>query len=64
MRTGSNMSKPHLIVDVALCQGCNNCLMACKDEHVGNEWPGYSRPQSKHGELWIQIPCNERGQIR
>jgi Fe-S-cluster-containing dehydrogenase component len=56
------MSKPHLIVDVALCQGCNNCLMACKDEHTGNEWPGYSRPQSNHGEGWVQIPCNERGQ--
>lgn len=51
-----------MIVDVALCQGCNNCFMACKDEHVGNDWPGYSRPQSQHGERWIDIPCNERGQ--
>jgi Fe-S-cluster-containing dehydrogenase component len=56
------MKKPHLIVDIALCQGCNNCFMACKDEHVGNDWPGYSRPQSNHGERWIDIPCNERGQ--
>ena len=56
------MKKPHLIVDVALCQGCNNCFLACKDEHVGNDWPGYSRPQSSLGERWIQIPCHERGQ--
>lgn len=52
----------HMVVDVALCQGCNNCFLACKDEHVGNEWPGYSRPQSLHGERWIEIPCRERGQ--
>jgi Fe-S-cluster-containing dehydrogenase component len=56
------MKKPHLIIDVALCQGCNNCFLACKDEHAGNDWPGYSRPQSSHGECWIQVPCHERGQ--
>ncbi len=56
------MKKWHLIVDVARCQGCNNCFMACKDEHVGNDWPGYSRPQSQHEERWIHLPCNERGQ--
>jgi Fe-S-cluster-containing dehydrogenase component len=57
------MKKPHLIIDVAFCQGCNNCFLACKDEHVGNDWPGYSRPQSRHGERWVEIPCNERGQF-
>jgi Fe-S-cluster-containing dehydrogenase component len=56
------MKKWHLIIDVARCQGCNNCFMACKDEHVGNDWPGYSRPQSHHEERWIDLPCNERGQ--
>ncbi len=56
------MKRPHLVVDVALCQGCNNCLLSCKDEHVGNDWPGYARPQSRHGEGWISLPCNERGQ--
>ena len=62
MRTGSTMSKPHLIVDVARCQGCNNCLLSCKDEHVDNEWPGYSLPQARHGRRWIDVPSNERGQ--
>jgi Fe-S-cluster-containing dehydrogenase component len=56
------MKKPHLTIDVALCQGCNNCFLACKDEHVGNDWPGYTRPQSDHGERWIEIPSRERGQ--
>jgi Fe-S-cluster-containing dehydrogenase component len=57
------MKNRHLVIDVALCQGCNNCFMACKDEHAGNEWPGYTRPQSRHGERWIEIPCRERGQF-
>ncbi|WP_211289551.1 hypothetical protein [Sporomusa silvacetica] len=34
------MKKWHLIIDVEKCEDCNNCHMACKDEHVGNEWPG------------------------
>lgn len=55
--------RPHLIVDVARCQGCNNCMLACKDEHVGNEWPGYTRAQGLHGERWVEIPCRERGQF-
>ncbi len=52
----------HLVVDVALCQGCNNCRLACKDEHVGNDWPGYFRPQPLHGMRWIEVPIRERGQ--
>jgi len=61
-RIGVVVKKPHLIIDVALCQGCNNCFLACKDEHVGNDWPGYTRPQALHGERWIHLPYNERGQ--
>jgi Fe-S-cluster-containing dehydrogenase component len=57
------MKQWHLVIDVARCQGCNNCLMACRDEHAGNEWPGYSRPQSYGGGKWIELPCNERGQF-
>ncbi len=55
--------KAHLIVDVARCQGCNNCMLACKDEHVGNDWPGYTSAQALHGERWIDIPCHERGRF-
>jgi len=51
-----------MIVDVARCQGCNNCLLSCKDEHVDNDWPGYALPQSRHGQRWIDVPCMERGQ--
>lgn len=56
------MSKWKLIIDVARCEGCNNCLLSCKDEHVGNDWPGYTQPQQLHGDHWIWIPKRERGE--
>ena len=56
------MSNWKLIIDVARCEGCNNCLLSCKDEHVGNDWPGYTGPQMLHGDHWIRIPKRERGE--
>lgn len=53
----------HLIVDVAKCEDCNNCLLACKDEHVGNDWPGYAQAQPRHGQRWIDVCRKERGQF-
>jgi Fe-S-cluster-containing dehydrogenase component len=52
----------HLIIDVAKCENCHNCFLACKDEHVGNDWPGYSAPQPDRGQGWIKIQGKERGQ--
>jgi Fe-S-cluster-containing dehydrogenase component len=52
-----------LIIDVARCEGCNNCLLACKDEHVGNQWAGYSAAQPLHGHRWINVVRHERGQF-
>ena len=52
----------HLIIDVAKCENCNNCFLACKDEHVDNDWPGYSAHQPRHGHRWMNIFCTERGQ--
>jgi Fe-S-cluster-containing dehydrogenase component len=57
------MNKWALIIDVEKCENCNNCLMACKDEHCGNDWPGYSMPQPDHGHRWIRILQHERGQL-
>lgn len=56
------MKKWHLIIDVEKCVDCNNCFLACKDEHVDNDWPGYARPQPRHGHRWINIMRTERGQ--
>jgi Fe-S-cluster-containing dehydrogenase component len=55
------MSKWNLIVDVAKCENCNNCALATKDEHVGNDFPGYAAPQPLHGHDWIRIQRKVRG---
>ena len=57
------MKKWNLIVDVAKCTNCNCCTLANQDEHVGNEFPGYSAPMPKHGHKWINILQKERGQV-
>lgn len=55
------MKKWNMIIDVALCENCNNCTLATKDEHVGNDFPGYAAPQPLHGHRWIEIKRKVRG---
>jgi Fe-S-cluster-containing dehydrogenase component len=55
------MSKWNLIVDVAKCTNCNLCTLANQDEHVDNEFAGYSAPMPKHDHVWIDILGRERG---
>ena len=55
------MKKWNLIVDVENCTNCNMCVLACADEYVGNEWPGYAAAMPKHGHRWINIERKERG---
>jgi Fe-S-cluster-containing dehydrogenase component len=55
------MNKWNLIVDVAKCTNCNLCTLANQDEHVGNEFEGYSAPMPKHKHRWIDIRGRERG---
>jgi Fe-S-cluster-containing dehydrogenase component len=54
-------AKWHLVIDVARCHDCNDCFLACKDEHVDNAFPGYSAPQPWHGQRWLNILRKERG---
>lgn len=56
------MSQWNLIIDVERCENCNNCVLANKDEYVGNDFPGYSAPQSLHGKSTIQIHRKVRGE--
>ena len=56
------MKKWNMIIDIEKCEDCNNCFLACKDEHVGNDWPGYAAPQPLHGQRWMDIMRKERGQ--
>ncbi len=57
------MSKWNFIIDIEKCEDCNNCFLACKDEHVDNEWPGITDSQPRHGHRWINIMRKERGQF-
>lgn len=57
------MKRYAMIIDVEKCENCNNCFLSCKDEHCGNEWPGYSAPQPLHGHRWINIRRRERGRF-
>lgn len=65
------MNKWNLVIDVALCENCNNCVLATKDELVGNRFPGYTLEHEKQGRgvVWIervvrgsghQIDCSYR----
>ena len=56
------MKQYYIICDVSLCHDCNNCFIACKDEHVGNCWLPYTDAQPRHGHRWMNILRLERGQ--
>lgn len=56
------MKEWFFIIDVAKCWDCNNCFIACKDEHEGNDWPGYTLAQPRHDHRWINVHRRERGQ--
>jgi len=49
--------------DVARCNGCYNCQIACKDEHVANDWTPYAKPQPEVGQFWLKLTEKVRGQV-
>lgn len=55
------MNKRALIVDIARCTGCNNCVLTAKDEHIGNDFLGYAAAQPAHGHEWISLERHTRG---
>lgn len=54
-------AKWNLIVDVAKCDNCRNCFLATKDEHIGNDFPGYAAAQPAEVHAWVDIVPKERG---
>ena len=52
-----------LVIDLNICNGCYNCQVACKDEHVGNDWSPIAKPQPDTGQFWNKITDNVRGQV-
>lgn len=55
------MDKWNLIVDVGRCENCHNCVIAARDEHVGNDYPGYAAPASLASEAPIRIQRRVQG---
>jgi tetrathionate reductase subunit B len=51
------------IVDLDKCNGCYGCQVACKDEHCGNDWMPYARPQPTTGQFWMKVKEKEQGQV-
>ncbi|MEG0418453.1 4Fe-4S dicluster domain-containing protein [Gordonibacter sp.] len=43
------------LYDLDKCNGCHNCQIACKDEHVGNDWSPYALPQPDTGQFWCKV---------
>jgi Fe-S-cluster-containing dehydrogenase component len=42
------------VIDVGICNGCYSCQIACKDEHVGNDWTPIAKPQPDTGQFWMR----------
>ncbi|MEG0418785.1 MAG: 4Fe-4S dicluster domain-containing protein [Gordonibacter sp.] len=49
------------LIDLEKCVGCHNCQIGCKDEHVGNDWSPYAKPQPEVGQFWLKVNQYERG---
>ena len=51
------------VLDLSICNGCYCCQIACKDEHVGNDWMPYARPQPDTGQFWVRLHETTRGSV-
>ena len=51
------------VIDISKCNGCYNCQIACKDEHVGNDWTPYAKPQPDTGQFWMKLNESVRGSV-
>ncbi len=50
-------------IDLSVCNGCYCCQIACKDEHVTNDWTPYAKPQPDTGQFWIGLTEEVRGHV-
>ena len=51
------------VVDVSRCNGCHNCQIVCKDEHVGNDWTPIAKPQPDTGQFWMKLTEHDRATL-
>jgi tetrathionate reductase subunit B len=57
------MAKKLFVIDVRKCNGCHTCQVACKDEHVGNDWTPIAKPQPETGQFWLKLEQEVRGTV-
>lgn len=50
-------------IDLSICNGCRCCQIACKDEHVANDWTPYAKPQPDYGQFWIKVHETVHGTV-
>jgi tetrathionate reductase subunit B len=51
------------VFDTSVCNGCYCCQIACKDEHCGNDWTPYAKPQPDTGQFWLKLHEYVRGTV-
>jgi tetrathionate reductase subunit B len=51
------------VIDIGICNGCYSCQIACKDEHVGNDWSPIAKPQPDTGQFWLKLNEHIRGTV-
>jgi len=51
------------VIDISRCTGCYQCQIACKDEHCGNDWTPYAKPQPETGQFWGKMNEYVRGNV-
>ena len=51
------------VIDINKCNGCYNCQIACKDEHVGNDWTPIAKPQPDTGHFWMKVTDIVQGTV-
>lgn len=49
------------LIDLNKCVGCYDCQIGCKDEHCGNDWTPYAKPQPETGQFWLHMYETEHG---
>jgi Fe-S-cluster-containing dehydrogenase component len=52
-----------MVIDLAICNGCYNCQVSCKDEHVANDWSPIAKPQPDTGQFWTKVTDMVRGTV-
>lgn len=61
-RLDDRTPKWNLIIDVANSVHANNCVLAAKDEYVGNDHPGYCAPIPEEGGDIVWVDRKVRGE--